>query len=160
MPKYINRLLKLPVTYLYVVMIIAYVIIDVLCNLVLIDVLKLASVSNEVVRGQGILKIFLYTIILGPFFETLLFQFIPIKLLSTYTFFKERKLLMALISALTFALTHMYSLYYFILSFLMGIVFVFFFFITEFKKKGTGLWHTIFLHAIINLMVFLNKYFI
>ncbi|MGJ1538175.1 CPBP family glutamic-type intramembrane protease [Sphingobacterium multivorum] len=67
---------------------------------------------------------------------------------------------MALISALTFALTHMYSLYYFILSFLMGIVFVFFFFITEFKKKGTGLWHTIFLHAIINLMVFLNKYFI
>ncbi|MFU1857268.1 type II CAAX prenyl endopeptidase Rce1 family protein [Sphingobacterium sp. NGMCC 1.201703] len=160
MQKYINRLFNLPVPYLYAVTLIAYVVIDVLCNLVLIDLLNLASVSNEVVRDQGILKTFLFAIILGPFFETLLFQFIPVKLLSTYTFFKERKLLIALISALLFALTHTYSFYYFILSFLMGGVFVFFFLIMEFRKKGTGLLHTIFLHAIINLIVFLNKYFI
>jgi hypothetical protein len=91
MSKYINRLLKLPVLYLYTLMIVSYLSIDVLCHVILIDLFKFESVSNAVTRDQSILKIFIYALILGPFFETLLFQFIPVKLLSTYVFFKKKK---------------------------------------------------------------------
>ena len=156
MSTYIKRLLRLRVAYLYAIMLFAYLTIDVLCNLVFLNLFKLERGSNEIIRDKGMLLTFLYTIILGPFLETLLFQFIPVKLLSTYTFFKQRKLLLALISALIFALSHIYSFYYFILSFLVGAVFVFFFLIMEFKQKGAGLWHTTFLHMIVNLMVFIH----
>lgn len=159
MSKYINRLLKLPVLYLYTLMIVSYLSIDVLCHVILIDLFKFESVSNAVTRDQSILKIFIYALILGPFFETLLFQFIPVKLLSTYVFFKKKKIWIVLISALLFALTHLYSSYYFIYTFLMGINLVLFFFIMEFKNKGSGLWHATLLHAIINLMVFIHQYF-
>lgn len=76
-------------------------------------------------------EIFL-VVIISPFIETAIFQYIIIELL----FDKFKKEIICIVSAIIFACTHLYNLMYFIFAFIIGLTFAYLYLIGRLKKRG------------------------
>jgi len=91
---------------------------------------------------------------IAPIFETLLHQYLPIKLLQRFQFFKQNNLYLIVISAFTFALVHLYSLFYMVYTFLAGVVFAYSYILYQKDKKFTAFWVVTIIHSLFNIGIF------
>jgi hypothetical protein len=101
-------------------------------------------------------KTFFAAMLIGPFFETFVFQYLIIMGLLQIRYFKSRIYIPIVISALCFSLTHDYSAYYIIYAFGAGLIFAIFF-VVFMKRKEQPFLNTVILHSILNFLVFLTK---
>jgi CAAX prenyl protease-like protein len=92
---------------------------------------------------------FILVVILAPVFETLIFQYSIIDMVLIK--FKSEGLAI-LLSALGFSLIHVYSVQYWVATFLSGLLFAFLFLVLSRKNSKPILYITI-LHAVYNLFV-------
>ena len=98
------------------------------------------------------------TVLIGPLFETMLFQWLPVLF---YTFFRDTKkyeVLFWLLTGTIFGLLHNYSFGYQISASLTGLIFVL---LTMYyaEKKKNYFWPIFFIHLTNNLLVFLVNHF-
>ncbi|MBU5299390.1 CPBP family intramembrane metalloprotease [Clostridium sporogenes] len=94
------------------------------------------------------------SIIIAPLLETLVFQMGIIKLLSLSEKFKNKKLILIIISAFFFGLSHgIYSTLYMICTFTAGILLAYSFIVYE-EKENSGFWVTTIIHSLMNLITF------
>lgn len=108
-------------------------------------------------------SMFIRGIVLAPIIETLLFQLIPIELLLlgflNYTK-KQYPLLVIIISALLFGLSHYYSIGYIVLTFFIGLYLAALYFV--FRRRSNSIGHaylmTAFFHLLYNLTSFVVSY--
>lgn len=85
----------------------------------------------------------IFEVVIAPFFETAFFQYFFIVLIPTLLFklnliskiTKKHYTVFILLSAFLFALTHIFSLLYFLFAFLMGVYFGYITVISEFSRK-------------------------
>lgn len=105
---------------------------------------------------DGLKKIFLVGSIFGPLIETAIFQYLPITMYKRYVTSKSKKkeLILIIISALIFGLTHNYHLFRIIDATIAGIIFAFIFFYFSGKGKS-GFFFTFLIHALFNTYVFI-----
>jgi Type II CAAX prenyl endopeptidase Rce1-like len=88
-------------------------------------------IENDIVwfdppfKGESLLVIILFAVLFGPLLETYINQSLPYFLLSKVKYFKERRYLIIFISALFFGVLHLYSLFYIIYAFFLGLVFMY-----------------------------------
>ena len=76
------------------------------------------ATPNETIMQESFLKQILLVVILGPLFETLIFQKWLYQLLSLFKVLKRNKVWLILISAVIFGPIHLYSLSYIIYNIL------------------------------------------
>jgi hypothetical protein len=97
--------------------------------------------------------LFLLVVFLAPFYETLFFNLLPIKV---FQYFFKNNLLIIFFSSFVFSLIHNYSYPYMLMTYIGGILVNTFFIITE-KKHSVlkSLLLTIALHSLYNLIGFL-----
>lgn len=70
---------------------------------------------------------FIIWILISPVFETAIFQLIPYALFKRYSNFDRNRWITIIISGFFFSVVHLYSIYYFILTFLGGIILMYLF---------------------------------
>lgn len=104
---------------------------------------------------------FILAIIVAPFFETAIFQYFFIILILNLLIKKPTPFhlfLLILNSSILFALTHMFSLLYFIHAFIMGFYFGYITLLSEyFREKKVNVFISVGgAHALINLVTFLS----
>ncbi|MBK0383051.1 CPBP family intramembrane metalloprotease [Pedobacter sp. SD-b] len=105
-----------------------------------------------------IVKAVFKVIIFIPLIETALFQYFIINLLKTSERFEKNEVLIIIISAFLFALSHYYSIYYIIITFFAGCILAYSFLASKnFKIKPFWLVFTI--HALFNLISFLVEFY-
>lgn len=109
--------------------------------------------GSSPLKGIPLYAQFVFLVLMAPFFETIFFNLLPIKLLQL--FFKNR-IIIVLLASIVFSLIHFYSVPYMLMTYLGGIGLNFFYIFTE-EKKGIlvsfGL--TVLLHSAYNLIGFL-----
>jgi len=105
---------------------------------------------------DSILVIYLTVGVFGPLIETLLFQLIPIYLMSLIK--KMPYWSIIIVSALCFVLTHHYSWLYVFYTFFLGIVYATTFLVLK-NKRGYvfAFWLVFLVHAFYNTTVFFIK---
>lgn len=104
--------------------------------------------ATSIEAGSLVTKIIVGSIV-GPIIETLIFQYGIIEILSDKKIFKEKKIIVAIISALLFGSTHSYSFLYVIYAFLIGLVLAYSY-ITYKKKSFSAFWVVVIIHCIRN----------
>lgn len=98
-------------------------------------------------------EIFVLSVIIGPFIETLLFQYLIIELL--YSFKKVKQNIIIIISAVAFSLIHNYNLTYIFVSFIAGLIYAsYYLYLKNIKKKYPFIYIWV-LHALYNFTVFI-----
>jgi len=102
---------------------------------------------------------FIVAVTFAPLFETWLCQYLPYKLLCKSKFFRERKYLILIASALFFGINHFYSLFYIIFGILMGTILMYGYMVRIKSDKHTFLLIAI-CHSLMNCGAFLlSRYF-
>lgn len=109
-------------------------------------------------QEESMVMLFFSTVILTPLIETFLNQFLPYHLLKKIKYLSERNYLILLISALFFGILHMYSLFYIIFGFLLGIVFMYGYMV-RIKSDNKTFYLIAVTHSLFNLGVFIIKLF-
>ncbi|MGL4333041.1 MAG: CPBP family glutamic-type intramembrane protease [Bacteroidales bacterium] len=96
-------------------------------------------------------------VVFGPFFETVIYQFLPFVILSRISYLKKNYVFILLISSLLFGLTHNYSVHHAVYSTMVG----FFYMYLYIMHTGKHPFYTVFiLHAVSNLVsISLDKIF-
>lgn len=117
------------------------------------------SDENPVDRLPKEINFFL-TVVFAPIVETLVYQYMPYKLLNYFNFFKiggyNRITFILFLSSLFFALSHLYSATYFIYSFFVGLLFIsIFYYSYAIRRDGAySFWLLVIIHMIINTLAF------
>ncbi|PKM68124.1 MAG: hypothetical protein CVU95_05640 [Firmicutes bacterium HGW-Firmicutes-2] len=151
--KYINKL----DTYLRSLPTAKFILIMTLISfLVVIPLALMAFFMNIDMNGPDFDEIpivlsFLSLGIIVPIFETLIFQFLIIRFLKKFSFFKNRIYITILISAVLFGLAHTYSIYYMFFAFVDGLLLAYAFVIYE-DKKVSAFWVTMAIHGLRNVL--------
>jgi uncharacterized protein len=91
-------------------------------------------------------------IIIAPFIETIVFQYVPIQI--TRKFITQKKWVVISLSALLFSIFHIYNITYFFMALIGGLLMGTFYHIAEYKKKSPILF-TFLLHAFYNMYGYL-----
>ena len=104
---------------------------------------------------------FVLVVVVGPFFETAIFQYLLIVFILKYLIknpTNKHFIGLVIFSAFLFALTHNFSTYYILFSFIFGIYFGYLTIMSEFlRKKKVNVFISVGLtHSIINLITFLT----
>lgn len=98
----------------------------------------------------GTLRIkFIAGSVLAPILETIIFQYGVIEILSSLKFFKEKNIVIAIISAALFGVSHSYSYLYIFYGFLIGLLLAYSY-LTYKKKKISAFWVVFWIHCIRN----------
>jgi len=100
---------------------------------------------------------FITTIVVSPFIETFLNQYLPYLFLGKIKYFRERSYFILLCSAILFGLMHFYSLFYIFYAFLIGLILMYGYMIRISRDKAT--FYLISLcHSLLNCGIFLLRY--
>lgn len=106
----------------------------------------------------GLFRSFLTLVILTPFIETLIYQDIVIQLLL---WLRIRPLIAITVSALFFAVSHYYNVYYMLAILPSGFLFAAYYYVLKMRKDS---WYALLiitlLHALLNLVAFLGNNFL
>jgi len=108
--------------------------------------------------GESLLIIFFLTVVFSPIVETLIFQFIVIEVvLYVFNKFKwKNSILISIgISGLAFGLSHSYNIYYIIVTFIIGVLYAFYYVVAKNIRSLNPFWTVTFLHTLSNLSVFI-----
>ncbi|TKB96308.1 CPBP family intramembrane glutamic endopeptidase [Pedobacter cryophilus] len=92
-------------------------------------------------------------ILLVPFLETAISQYLPFKLLNIISFFKNKQGLIILLAALVFGVFHLYNLGYAFFGFSMGLVLSYIYYFYHHNPKK-AFWVTCLIHSLRNLTAF------
>ncbi len=117
------------------------------------------SSDNKSINDLSFEKLIIVVVIIGPVLETIIFHFLLLELLL-YIFSKNsyRFFIVVVISSLLFSLTHNFSAYYLITTFLGGIIYSTSYIIA--KNKNMIPFFVVFLiHSISNLAAILMNHF-
>lgn len=151
----IERLRKIPLWKQYLITIFIMLLLVRILHLIYVKWIGLSFDPTINIVETDIFFHSLYSIFIAPPLETLIFQFIPIKFLLTYNFFKNNKYLAIIISAMLFASIHCSFFYQIIYSFHMGLILAIFFIVND--KENFGFLHVTMLHAIFNLILVIGR---
>ncbi|EJO5349297.1 CPBP family intramembrane metalloprotease [Clostridium botulinum] len=102
---------------------------------------------------KNLTTLFISIAIIGPLWETLIYQMSIIKLFSLNKKIKNKKLLLIIISAIFFGAAHFYSILYIFYGFTMGLLLAYSYIVYE-DKENSGYWVTAIIHSLINLIKF------
>ena len=101
-----------------------------------------------------------YFFIIGPVLETVFFQFSIYKFLSV-SFTKNWFYAYIVLSALLFAISHPFGVFYFIYSFIIGIsLAILFYFFSRIKGTIVAIFGIFTIHSIINIYVTIINHFL
>lgn len=92
------------------------------------------SLEINFLEGKGLMYIFFLTVIIAPVLETLIYQFAIIEIVFKIKI-KQATLVAILISSFLFSLSHIYSIYYMLATFSLGVVFATTYIIAKKKKR-------------------------
>ncbi|WP_160692258.1 CPBP family intramembrane glutamic endopeptidase [Clostridium sp. C2-6-12] len=110
--------------------------------------LNAASVESQIIIGS----------IIGPLIETFIFQYGIIEILSSTKIFKEKNIIIAVISSLLFGISHSYSYIYMVYAFIIGLLLAYSYFV--YRKKGfSAFWIVFIIHGIRNTISTILIYF-
>jgi hypothetical protein len=99
---------------------------------------------------------FFTIVIFVPILETLIFQ---VGIIQLVLYFFENKKVALITSATLFALSHPYGIFYILYTFIIGLYFVYIYFLS--LRKNTSPFLTIFIvHALFNLTCYILNYHI
>lgn len=98
---------------------------------------------------------FFSIVVIAPFFETVIFQVLPIE---TMIKFKTKPLLAVLLSSVIFALAHSYNIVYIITVFPLGFVYCYYYYLLRYKDKYLAFLSVVGLHAASNLFAYVNNF--
>lgn len=98
---------------------------------------------------------FILFVILGPILETLIFQFLPYLILSNFLRGRNKKIIIIIVSALFFAFTHWYGIFYFIYALAIGLILMFSY--LSRLKKGDSFQAILIIHTLFNCLAFLER---
>lgn len=93
--------------------------------------------SPEVLNSDSILEIIFLSLVFAPIVETFIYQTLIIRGLRIFTWFKRRPLIIALISAILFGVSHEYSLYYMFFAFLIGLLLAYSYLMYLYRKESS-----------------------
>jgi len=105
---------------------------------------------------EGIILLFITTIILAPIFETFLGQSFPYYLLRKLKYLRERNYLVLISSSLFFGILHFYSLFYIIYAFLLGLIFMYGYMV-RIKIDEKAFLNITICHSLLNLGIFIKN---
>lgn len=94
---------------------------------------------------------FFFGVLIGPFFETLIFQFIIIELIKKVS---KKDLIIILSSSILFALSHYFNIYYVLMTLTIGSVMAWYYLLLSKTNKWTAFFSVFLLHSLNNLFVF------
>ncbi|MDU1348031.1 CPBP family intramembrane glutamic endopeptidase [Clostridium butanoliproducens] len=98
------------------------------------------------------------TCILGPFFETLIFQSLVIFILQKIKGLKNNNIIIILISSILFGVAHYYNVAYIFKAFIAGILYAYSYLVYK-DKDQHPIWVVTIIHALHNSIVTLLMYF-
>ncbi len=100
---------------------------------------------------------FFLLVLIAPFLETLIFQFLIIEGLSKL---KAKPLIVVSVSAALFSLAHGYNVVYIVAVFPAGLLFGYYYYILRTEDKAIAFLSVVALHAAFNLLAYMNNYFL
>lgn len=77
---------------------------------IIVNTFDLQIGGSDLINRISTIKFLIVAVIIAPLFETLIFQIIPIKIISK---FLRKPVVLVFISSILFAFNHQYSIYYF-----------------------------------------------
>ena len=100
---------------------------------------------------------YILVVFIAPLIETAIFQYLLIVLILKHFSYRNKQIqiiLLLIISSLFFALMHLYSIYYFIIAFIMGLYFGYITLLSEFfRERKINIFISVFLtHSMINFV--------
>jgi hypothetical protein len=102
------------------------------------------------------IMLFISTVFIAPIVETYLCQALPYQKLRKVKYLSERNYLILLISASFFGLMHLYSLFYIVYAFLIGLVLMYGYIIRITSDKKTFILIAL-CHSVLNLEIFFRN---
>lgn len=106
------------------------------------------------IRASTSFWVLFFVVIIAPLFETIMFQYIPIKLISILLNKKKQRIkeyTCILCSALLFAAIHCYNITYIVITFLGGIIFAYLFILSG-KRKEFPIINIAIMHSVLNFI--------
>lgn len=119
---------------------------------------KESTVVDEIeMLKDNIIFFFFLVVILGPVIETILYQTLPINAVQQVLkwFRVELLSLPIFISAIIFSLSHWYNINYVVNAFLGGLIYAWFYVIVQ-RRKERAIIVVFLIHALKNLVVFID----
>ena len=110
-------------------------------------------IQSPNINNYNNVVLFSIAIIVAPLIETLLFQSLPYFLLKDIPLLERKKIILILISALFFGITHFYSLFYVMYAFLLGIILMYGY-VIRFKNDNKTFFLICVSHAFLNSGIF------
>lgn len=102
------------------------------------------------INKDGVLGIIIKGLLVAPLLETLVFQRFIYFLFSKISYLNNKNTLSCIVSGLLFGLSHAYSLYYIIVTTLVGFVFMYTYLI-YIKNLKKSFWFVATIHFLVNL---------
>ncbi|MEJ8553074.1 CPBP family glutamic-type intramembrane protease [Tepidibacter sp. Z1-5] len=100
---------------------------------------------------------FLESVIIAPFFETLIYQKVLISLCCMWDELRKRKYLIVIISSFMFSLNHRYSPQYAVETFFSGGMIFAYSYLTYKDKSKYSFWIVFSIHSLWNLFVMISN---
>ena len=146
---------KLPIVWFILIIIALDFLISFSILFVLYEIIKIHKPNSYAYSYFLQFPYWLLLIILLPtaFIETIIYQWFVIKLLRSFNYFKNKIIIIVLISAFLFGISHFNSLIHQISTFFSGTVLAYSFIVAEEKKVSPILIVTI-IHFMINIILF------
>ncbi|MGH4138859.1 CPBP family glutamic-type intramembrane protease [Clostridium sp.] len=101
------------------------------------------------IKETSLLSTIIVASIVGPIAETFIFQYGIIEILSSINIFKQKNIIIAIISALIFGFSHSYSYLYVFYGFIVGLILAYSY-LTYKKKSFSTFWVVFWIHCIRN----------
>jgi len=153
--KKIDSYLRSVPTYKFIILMVLLSYIVVLPLIPIAILFELDEIGGpDSVRESSYILEFILVVIIAPFLETLIFQTSVFYILNKFSFFKNRVVIIILISAMAFGMAHSYSTIYILLGFVMGLVLAYAYHIYM-QKKASSYKVVTLIHSIRNLLAFL-----
>jgi len=102
--------------------------------------------------------IFLFVVIIGPMFETVIFQLFLINMIKAFSEKSKYSIFLSvIIPSIAFGFSHFYNLYYIIFGFFIGLIYSTTYYVSQFLRKENGFLIVLLLHSLNNLLAFITN---
>lgn len=109
------------------------------------------------IEKDSLFTTIIVTSIVVPILETLIYQYGIIEILNSIKYFKGKNVIIAIISALLFGISHNYSLLYIFFGFSIGLVLAYSYIVYK-QKDFSAFWVVVWIHCIRNFIATLLNY--
>ena len=155
--KFIDKLTPTNYNLKLITLSISCLLISIVCNIIISELFHFELVNNHkainIIKKSKIIQ-FLTTVILGPFTETILLQWLPVYFYNEYKKSNKTDHIFILIFSLIFGLLHTYGIGYQISTFIIGLMYLT---LTMYyaDKKQNFYFPIVLIHVFNNLVVFI-----